>query len=365
MKKYIDLVDISNIAYEAVHSVCGYKGKNLSADRIGCYLDRHSEKEDLMASINQRLADYSKSLSESSSSIIIVFDAFTGKSKRFSVYPEYKDGRGDKPFDPKEFKKTLLMYRDLLKSSGIITIERTGVEADDIITELSRQLFSKGLNVRINSRDSDLIQLVESTGKTDIVFYNPLTESVYAANGFALTDNEEFEMAGIFDEEISTNSHDWAKKVKIVNPHQVLLEKVISGDKTDNIPSCIHYTKGVSKMGITEDRIKKVMISSMLEVPKNFGWEFVNENVIFHINESVKTKKEPILVAKDNEEYLKRFSLNLSLVRLDSDILDEDDVIEITTIVKKLDDHKISSIRRLAAIEQLSGSASSWENYDL
>ena len=78
---------------------------------------------------------------------------------RSEIYPEYKANR---PETPQDFHPQVQRCLELLEKMGIPVIGVPGVEADDVIATLVRQLEARddGLTIRIASRDKDLAQLI-------------------------------------------------------------------------------------------------------------------------------------------------------------------------------------------------------------
>lgn len=320
MKKIIYLTDFSNIAYEAIHSMCGYNGKNLKADRVGKFLEEKSEREDFLANVDDR---YKSSIPKLKGSLttFCIFDCLKGKSFRHTIYPEYKGNRDKNKmaFSQKHFKECLIEYKAHLESIGIQTFERDELEADDIITLVANELFNKGYSVVIMSRDKDLTQLLKN-GKGNGIFYlNPTTKAFNTAKGFESPKFEgDFEFGGMFEEEITETDPIFDRRIE-VNPRHVLLTKIIAGDSSDNINACIDYVKGVSTMKVSEARIDKIL-NDGLEVPEDISWDFVRGTLLASLNQEIGTKKEPNII-KLSESHMTRFHLNKDLIELSERVI--------------------------------------------
>lgn len=93
-----------------------------------------------------------------STHIGVVFD--TGeKTLRHEKYPEYKANR---PPVPDDMVPQFPLIREVTKSLNIVTVEKSGYEADDIIATLAKQAKREGFEVWIISCDKDLMQLVDN-----------------------------------------------------------------------------------------------------------------------------------------------------------------------------------------------------------
>lgn len=89
--------------------------------------------------------------------ICVVFDT-GGKTLRHEKYPEYKANR---PAVPDDMIPQFPLIREVTKSLNIVTIEKPGYEADDIIATLAKQAGKEDYEVWIISCDKDLMQLVD------------------------------------------------------------------------------------------------------------------------------------------------------------------------------------------------------------
>ena len=90
------------------------------------------------------------------SQIVMVFDA-KGKSFRSDLYPEYKAQR---PPMPDDMRAQIYDVHELVRALGFPLLAIEGVEADDTIATLARQLGAIDTDVLIISGDKDLTQLV-------------------------------------------------------------------------------------------------------------------------------------------------------------------------------------------------------------
>ncbi len=91
------------------------------------------------------------------SHIAVAFDA-GGKTFRNEIYKEYKANR---PPCPPELIPQFPLVRDLVKSLNIVSLEKKGFEADDIIATFAKKAELEGFEVVIVSSDKDLMQLVD------------------------------------------------------------------------------------------------------------------------------------------------------------------------------------------------------------
>lgn len=94
---------------------------------------------------------------EKPDAVAVAFD-ISRHSFRTEEYPEYKGTRGE---TPPEFKGQIPLLQEALHSMGIVTIEKEGYEADDILATLATTASAAGYRVLVVSGDRDTIQLVD------------------------------------------------------------------------------------------------------------------------------------------------------------------------------------------------------------
>lgn len=128
---------------------------------------------------------------------------------RHKMYPEYK---GTRKAMAEELREQVPVMKDLLKTMGVLVVEKEGFEADDVIGTLARKAQVEGIQVSILSGDRDLLQLATEDVKVRI----PKTK-------MGRTEIEDY----------------WAEDVKKryqVTPKEFIDLKALMGDSSDNIP---------------------------------------------------------------------------------------------------------------------------------
>ena len=140
--------------------------------------------------------------------LLMVFDA-KGKNFRHDIYKKYKANRNAMPSELSEQTSAII---DLVKAYGIKVIQKTGVEADDVIASVTKQLKVTNSKIIISSGDKDLAQLVN--------------DHVILMNSF---DSKLLDYDGVIEK-------------FGVKPSQIFDYLCLVGDTSDNIP-------GVPKVG--------------------------------------------------------------------------------------------------------------------
>ena len=139
--------------------------------------------------------------------VVVFWDGDSNSSVRKFIYPQYKANRRQ---DMNEYKYESYLYqksriKQYLEEIFVRQVEMHDNEADDLIAYYCK--ISKDEKIIIFSADKDLTQLISA----DVTIYSPITKQ-YFKNG----------------DMISLN--------KVDIPHyNVLLTKIFTGDKSDNI----------------------------------------------------------------------------------------------------------------------------------
>jgi DNA polymerase-1 len=152
------------------------------------------------------------------SRVVIVFDGQGGSQRRRKIYPEYKNNRrsmtrlnrtydfGTVSDEKEAMTWQLLCLVELLSNLPITVMHPDNVEADDVIAYLAQTAEERGGSAIIFSTDKDFLQLVNE----NICVYHPTTKIIYKAPQIV-------EKYGF-------------------HPNNFLLYRVITGDKSDNVP---------------------------------------------------------------------------------------------------------------------------------
>jgi len=202
-------------------------------------------------------------LSEKPKYLVCVFDA--GKHTfRHNLYAEYKGTRGPMPED---LYSQLVDLKELLKAMGILTLEQSEIEADDIVGTRSRKCNEECILI---AGDKDLLQLVNSN------------TTVW------LTQKGISNVLKVTPEVLQTEFG--------IKPYQVIELKAIMGDSSDNIP-------GVAGIG-------KVGANKLIE-------EFDNlDNIYANVDKLATGVKNKLEVSKE----IAYLSKQLATIKLDVDL---------------------------------------------
>ena len=168
---------------------------------------------------------------------------------RHEIYKDYKGTR--KPM-PQELHEQVPVIKQMLKAMGICTIEKAGLEADDILGTIAKRGEREGMEVALVSGDRDLLQVATEHIKIRI----PKTKS-------GRTEIEDY----------------YAKDVEAkyqVDPIQFIDLKALMGDTSDNIP-------GVPKVGektATELMVQFGSLENIYAHVEEIGKKAIRESLI-------------------------------------------------------------------------------------
>lgn len=184
---------------------------------------------------------------------------------RHEMYPEYKGTR--KPM-AEELRQQVPVIKEVLQAMNITTIEKAGLEADDLLGTISHSCEEKGMDVAIISGDRDTLQLATEHVKIRI----PKTKQ-------GRTEIEDYFASDV-------------KEKYGVTPIEFIDVKALMGDTADNIP-------GVP--GIGEKTATKIIV------------EYGNiENAHEHVSEL-----KPPRASKNLDEFWDQAVLSKTLATID------------------------------------------------
>ena len=136
------------------------------------------------------------------SHVAVVFDSGS-KTFRNEIYPKYKANR---PPCPEDLIPQFAIAREAVESLNLITLEKVGFEADDIIATIAVQAEKIDSDILIVSSDKDLMQLINGR----VSMYDAMKNKIINSNE--------------------------VKEKFFVEPEKVLDVLALMGDASDNIP---------------------------------------------------------------------------------------------------------------------------------
>ena len=189
--------------------------------------------------------------------MLVAYDA--GKTTfRHKTYKEYKGGRQK---TPPELSEQFPITKELLDAFNIPHYQLENYEADDIVGTLARMGSDQKWDVKVISRDQDLLQLV--------------------------TDNVTVDLTRKGISEVDSYTPEFMKEKMELTPDQIIDLKALMGDSSDNIP-------GVPGVGIkTATKLLKEYqtIDDVYEHIDELGGKKLKENLKNHKDDAFMSKE--------------------------------------------------------------------------
>jgi 5'-3' exonuclease len=326
--KHTLLIDGNYFLHSRLFVLPRPKGKQLLGDK--------ESQSQLMRKLCIDFASEVRKMAPFVDQIVVAVDA---KSWRKDLFPDaqYKGTRThDDSINWKAVFGVYAEWQKILEQKGIIIHQVQGAEADDVMYGWSTQLNSEGKNCIAWTGDRDLIQLVNYNQATDaytLWYYNSKKkliafegfEDVMASRKTSTMTNDEL-LFNIASEEatydkLKEDFQTWMDKNRVevqeINCDDFVFGKILQGDKSDNIPSVITWTKAASNGKIRNYSLTEKHCVKILEQYKKEESEFTIEHFF---NRGQVNKLVDIIyrvVGKsDPKEIRIRFNQNLDLVLL-------------------------------------------------
>lgn len=259
------------------------KDKNIELGNptIWASIENKEFLDDFKVSFLETIKKLDETLNINNPTVIVGKDCKRKNIWRMELYKKYKSNRKNHPHLSSFFK---LAYEQLYKDAGVNKIlTHDKLEADDCIALYTEHLITEYPNckIKIMTTDADYFQLIR-----------PNVEIIKPEKRKELTDPYTF---------ISTN-------INNCNPKEQLFCKILSGDKSDNIPNIFRGCGQKTALKFYKDKqsfeeilknedIKKIYelnkeIIDMNNIPDNLKKEFYKKNLS---NKSVVLKEEFII----------------------------------------------------------------------
>ena len=232
----------------------------LPRPKNGVMLEDEASRASLMRKLAIDLASEVRKMRGFIDKVVVAVDA---RSWRKDLFPtaEYKGTRkADSSIDWNAVYGVYEEFQNILQKHGVVVHKIEGAEADDVLFGWSTLLINRGRNSIIWTGDKDLIQLVNYSKANDSysLWYSPVQKSLYCFKDFInvldtseTTDTDDLlfnlsTYSGV-REEYKIAIKDWIQtnKVKLteVNCDEFMFNKLLIGDKSDNIPSVVLWQK--------------------------------------------------------------------------------------------------------------------------
>lgn len=190
---------------------------------------------------------------------------------------EYKSSRiKDEKVDWGSFFDLMDELGKFLESNGYIYSTANGAEGDDLLWFWNEKLRGMGHNVVIFSGDKDSHQLVDCKDTWTICWNaNSKNNKVYCAENWKTDYLDKERESTIFDldfigdlEKEKMINLSKSATLEVIEPFKLIFEKILTGDKGDDVPSVFSYEKTPGKIY----KLTKAKAESIYENFKKSGW---------------------------------------------------------------------------------------------
>lgn len=257
------------------------------------------------------------------------------RSWRKDFYPDsgYKSNRTlDEKVDWNGISEVINDFIKIIQKQGVIVNKLPGSEGDDLIFAWAMHLNSIGENCFIWTGDQDLIQLVNYNNSTEsyTIWYDNTRSRIIGYPGFSkwLNSSESSkDNVDIFSQDTSFYLVDQVKKEikEFISKNNLTqtevycddfaLEKILTGDKSDNIKSVVEKPskKGDKTFNFSPKKAKNV-INTFKKRHNRFSTLYLFEEE--YKKEIVQLVSREMKVVGKNDEILSNLELNTTLVLL-------------------------------------------------
>lgn len=271
----------------------------LPKPKNGKLLGDDKQKSQFMRKLAIDFASEMRKLKMFVDDVVLTVDS---KSWRKDLFPsaEYKGTRKqNSSVDWPAVYEVYEAFQDIVATKGVTVHQIQGAEADDVIFGWSAALNARGKSCIVWSGDRDLIQLVNysETNDAHTLWYYNTKKTLYGYEGFnkdmetsaakeLTSDDMLFNMGGqhMLRDDYQRDILDWIKANKIsikeVDCDKFIFQKILTGDKSDNIASVVTWQKEMKNgklrnYSITDKTADLIWDQYVKEYNKDFTIDFL------------------------------------------------------------------------------------------
>ncbi len=262
--KYTLLIDGHNFLFRSLYVLPQKKNKKLLSDNESCDL--------FVSKLSQNINAVLREMEPLVDRCILTLDSRSWRNDLKLV--DYKGTRKqDESIDWSGFDNCIEKFVKDIEKYNIVLSKTKQAEADDLIFMWSTLLNSKNIPVIIYSSDRDMLQLVSThSSGTDTLLWSDVTKKIYVPKDFdKLVHNESESFMESFIKGSSSvdiydrfaNLEQSIRKRKLdkieIDSVKFIFNKVLVGDKSDNISSIYTYEKNGRTYNVTEAKAEKIL----------------------------------------------------------------------------------------------------------
>lgn len=294
------------------------------ASKKGFFLSQKKDQEQLIRKVSADII-YTLKYIENYDRIIFCMDSHSWRKDFYLTYKAKRIKKSDIDWD--SLYKIMDDFSIILSQQNVIVTKIDGAEADDIMYLWSDYLKNKNENSIIITGDSDMNQIVDIYNDSYIICYNNLSKKslLTCKKGFVDKFNNKIEnkidTSDIFNMHVEKMSNNFKynllkdKNIEEINPDKIIFNKIILGDKGDNIPPIYSWkTKEGKFKNVTNSFLIKIYNSLYDKEDDICIDEIINNESILDM---IRVKIEEIAkINIDNKKFINNFNRNLKLIYL-------------------------------------------------
>lgn len=200
-------------------------------------------------------------------------------------------------------------FISILQQTGINAYREKDLEGDDWIYFWSHELNKQGTNCIIWTKDNDLKQLIHTdNNKCFTIWWNKdagVFTDIHNEEDFDFLFNYEFNQ----NEQLYRSITEKCNKVTQINPKEIVIDKIIKGDQSDNVlPIILRKSKSNSEKKF------KVSVKDI-----DFSLNYYDDNAVFNYIDKLINQKnyKGRIEGKSEEDIIEHFKYNRQLVALE------------------------------------------------
>jgi|TARA_B100000768_G_scaffold173494_1_gene182812 5'-3' exonuclease len=270
----------------------------LPKPKNGKLLGDDKQKSQFMRKLAIDFASEMRKLKMFVDDVVLTVDS---KSWRKDLFPsaEYKGTRKqNNKVDWTAVYEVYEAFQGIVATKGVTVHQIQGAEADDVIFGWSAALNARGKSCIVWSGDRDLIQLVNysETNDAHTLWYYNTKKTLYGYEGFAKDmetsaaeelskDDMLFNLGGqtMLRDNYQKDILDWVQANKIsiieVDCDKFIFQKILTGDKSDNIASVVTWQKEMKNGKLRNysitDKTTEVIWDQYIKEYKDFTIDFL------------------------------------------------------------------------------------------
>jgi 5'-3' exonuclease len=326
--KHTLMIDGNYFVYSRLYVMPRRKGKKL--------VDSEKDQGQFIRKLCIDFASEVRKLKPFVDEIVLAVDS---KSWRKDFYPEaeYKGTRKtDETVNWDNVYRIYNEFRELLAKQGVIVQQTSGAEADDILFARATELNNEGKNCIVWTGDRDMIQLVDYTQATDgyTLWYYNTKRKLIAFEGFQellgkktadnlSNDDLLFNLNNddVVSDGVKTQINEWIRSNKVtveeVDSREFIFKKMLVGDKSDNIPSVVMYSKTmkngkVRTFSVTDKQAAKILA----QYEKDYGRFEVEQLFVPECKEQMSDVIYRVVGQSNTADIKKSLTQNIQLMLL-------------------------------------------------